>query len=92
MFDPIDLFAGEPYYITFEATLDHNEVPRSFKFEGSDMNALTKYLCCALIYRMPDDGLEESLSTINDIYQFYAVKPRQVLPSPSVEKVGAALT
>ena len=92
MLDPTDLFADEPFSVTFEATLDHLEVPRSFKFVGSDKYALTKYLCCALIYGMPDDGLEECWSTIKDIHQFYSVAPVQVLPSPSVKKVGAALT
>ena len=81
----------ESFRVTFEATLEHREVPRSFRFEGSDDYAVTKFLCCALIHCMPVDGLEECLSTIADINQFYSVLPSQVLPSPVVEKVRAAL-
>ena len=83
--------ADDPFHFTFEGTLEHREVPRSFRFDGSDDYALKRFLCCALICGMPVDGLEECLSTITDIGQFYSVLPSPVLPPPSVEKVRAAL-
>lgn len=83
--------ADESIHVTFEGTLEHREVPYSFRFNGSDEYAFTRLLCCALIYGMPVDGLEECFSTITDIHQFYSVLPSRVLSPPSTEKVRAAL-
>ena len=91
LLDPPTSLSGEVFHVAVNGTLDHNEKPRAFAIEGNDANAIKRFLCCALISKIPNDGIEECLSTIMDINQFYSVVPSQVLPSPSVEKVRAAL-
>ena len=51
-----------------------------------------KFLCCRLIAAMPDEGLNECLDEIGNIYNFYSVIPEQTLAAPNVEKVLAKLT
>ena len=83
--------AEEPFVVSFIATLDHLETTRTLIVEGQDEYAMARFLCCALIAKIPDEGVDECLATVKDIYQFYTVEPRQLLPSSTVEKLNIAI-
>ena len=40
-----------------------------------------------IVNSMPDEGLNETLETIKEIYDFYANPPEPILPKPRIIKV-----
>ena len=83
--------SGESIVVSFSATLDHLETTRTMFVEGRDEYALARFLCCALIAKLPNEGVDECLATVNDIYQFYTVSPSKLLPTPTIEKLSVAI-
>jgi hypothetical protein len=67
------------------------ETTRSFHFEGDDQAVLRRFICCALIATMPDEGMDECLLEIRNMHHFYSVIPEPVLPKSGNEEVVAKL-
>ncbi len=86
-----DFDVNGTYIVRFSGTLEHLETVRTLAFEGDDWAAMTKFLCCSLIAKLPNEGLEECLSMVSDIHQFYTVEPVSSLPSPSMKKIQSSI-
>ena len=48
--------------------------------------------CMVILGLMPSEGLGEAYETLKDLFQFYAVTPEKVLPSPQVMELDATVT
>ena len=48
--------------------------------------------CMIILGLMPSEGLGEALDTMKDLFEFYAVVPENVLPTPQVMELDATVT
>ena len=72
------------------ATVDTSYQEVSFSAEGRREDILKRLIGWALVFRMPEDGLAETLSSLKDIFEFYMERTRYQLPEPPVVRTGNA--
>lgn len=41
---------------------------------------------------IPSEGMDEALDTLKELFQFYAIPPEKMLPSPQVMEIDALVT
>lgn len=55
----------------FQGTVNTAGQGLSFKFEGEGGEALLRLLGCVIVTMMPEEGLEEALTSLKDIFEFH---------------------
>ena len=71
-----------------QSGMDFFTVSGSGTYPTVVMRAIGMYL----VGQMPEDGLIETLSTLQDIFEFHVNIPYQSWPTPQLEKVNARIT
>lgn len=57
----------------------------SFTFEGEGTSALKRSIGCTIVWAIPDEGIDEALTKLADIYSFTIETARLRLSSPRPE-------
>ena len=58
---------------------------------GHRANAEARLAALMLVCAIPEVGLEETVSTLRGLYEFYALEPPKALPRPTFETVEARI-
>lgn len=72
----------EPPYAFFHATVNSAGQEIAFWFEGREEDILKRLIGCAMIAIMPEEGVEEALLSLRDIWDFRTQTSYQMLPGP----------
>lgn len=62
-----------------------NSPGQEFRFwaESLGENAVKRAMGCVIMFAMPEEGVEEAISTLRDIYQFSTEATALALPAPT---------
>ena len=68
-------------------------ITMSFSLHGQDDEVLRKRIFgCLLLYRMPQEGLQEAMMSLADILDYYRERARVTAPAPTVESHYGIIT
>ena len=84
----------EPTLAVFQGTAYSYGREISFLFKGAGETALRRLIGCALIGIMPEEGIEEALWSLKDIFEFRAQPPLLMLTQPmrAIQNTGQIVT
>lgn len=67
----------------FNATVNSPGEQISFWLDADDETALKKFVGCLIISAMPEEGLNEALTSLKDVWDFHIYTPPKALPDRS---------
>jgi hypothetical protein len=74
----------------FQGTVNTADCGLSFTFGGEGADALLRLIGCVIITLMPEEGLEETLTSLKEIFEFHVESAhyKPLLPVTSRRGIG----